>query len=66
MRLKVMVYDDHENEDSPREYFVEADTYRDAMQIAFALDGGWGADRDATGMLPLAEMHCSVKKDDAA
>lgn len=41
-------------------YIVSADSPDDALQIAFALDGGWGKDKDAGLMLNLAKSYCRV------
>jgi len=40
------------------QYVIDCDSEFDAMQIAFALDGGWGADGNATGLLELARRYC--------
>jgi hypothetical protein len=41
-------------------WVVKASSPDDAMQLAFALDGGWGKDKDASGMLALAQTYCEV------
>jgi len=43
-----------------KRYMVRATTAHDAQQLAFALDGGWGLERDARHMLPLAQSHASI------
>lgn len=44
-----------------KRYRVMCSTEDDAIQIAFALDGGWGKDRNATGMISLAKAYCRVE-----
>lgn len=58
-KFKVEVFDDGSNK--KRNWIVSASTPEDAQQLAFALDGGWGKDLDASTMLALAQSHCSVK-----
>jgi len=42
---------------------VAASTEDDAVQLAFALDGGWNpSDRKATEMLQLAKAYCSATR----
>lgn len=51
------------NEEAPKKktWIVSASTPEDAQQLAFALDGGWGKELDASTMLALAQSYCSVK-----
>jgi hypothetical protein len=44
----------------PRRYVVVASSEDDAMQVAFALDGGWSKDRNAEGLPELAKAYCYV------
>ncbi len=46
----------------PKRYKVRCHSTDDAIQLAFALDGGWGKDRDASDMLQLAKAYCHVVK----
>lgn len=41
-------------------YKVKASTAKDAIQLAFALDGGWGSQKNALGLLPLAQEYASA------
>jgi len=46
-------------------YTVKCASEDDAVQLAFALDGGWGQAKhgdsnDATDMLPLAQSYCRI------
>jgi hypothetical protein len=41
---------------------VMASSRDDAIQLAFALDGGWGRERDASGMLELAKSYCEAEE----
>lgn len=44
-----------------RTWIVECDSEADAVQLAFALDGGWsGKELDTSGMLELAACYCTV------
>lgn len=47
-----------------RYYKVRCHSADDAIQLAFAIDGGWGhmdeTVHDATGILELAKMYCDV------
>lgn len=45
-----------------RLWTVRATTKEDAQQLAFALDGGWGKEKDASEMLALAQMHVAFIK----
>lgn len=47
-------------EGSEKFYLVTATTEEDAIQLAFALDGGWGLDQDAQGILELAKSYCRI------
>jgi hypothetical protein len=51
----------HDDGIQPRVWRVKASTEQDAIQLAFALDGGWSfKERNATDMLPLAKTYCSI------
>lgn len=53
----------HDDGPRPRVWTVKASTEQDAIQIAFALDGGWTFnERDASGMLDLALAYCQITK----
>jgi hypothetical protein len=42
-------------------YTVKASSEDDAIQMAFALDGGWSpGDTDASDLLPLAKAYCRI------
>jgi hypothetical protein len=41
-------------------WFVKASTQKDAEQLAFALDGRWGKEKDARDMLALAQTYSSA------
>lgn len=62
-KFKVQVLND---EGAPRVWVVIASTTDDALQLAFALDGGWsldgpgGDDSDASEMMALAKSYCSI------
>jgi hypothetical protein len=43
-------------------YIVSASTREDAQQLAFALDGGWGPERNASEMLSLAQSYCAAEE----
>lgn len=45
--------------DRSKVYKVISSTKEDAMQLAFALDGGWGT-LDAREILPLAQNYCEI------
>lgn len=52
----------HDEGPRPRIWKVAASTEDDAIQLAFALDGGWSrTERNATDMLELAKAYCSVR-----
>lgn len=63
-RYTVLVEGEVISDDGPKKYTVECDSPEDAMQLAFALDGGWmrddAAEADASEMLPLAQMYCEI------
>jgi Cu/Ag efflux protein CusF len=50
-----------EESNKKRNWIVSASTPEDAQQLAFALDGGWGKELNASTMLALAQSYCSVK-----
>ena len=54
----------HDEGVKPRKWIVKATTEYDAMQLAFALDGGWGQIRDVLEMLELSRAYCSIKSQD--
>lgn len=49
-----------EVEASAHEYSVLASTDNDALQLAFALDGGWSDERNAEEMLELAKSYACI------
>ncbi len=57
-RFVVAVLADGSNRE--KKWTVRASTAPDAIQLAFALDGGWGKEKDASDMFPLAQAYARV------
>ena len=63
-RFTIAVLQDDGNEEHT--YIVTCNTEGDAMQLAFALDGGWGtaqthdSPENADTMLDLAQAYCRI------
>lgn len=59
-RFTVRVLPESPDQGPPKKYTVECHGKDDAMLIAFALDGGWSREVDASGMLELAKSYCEI------